>query len=92
MIQYVVEFCGQSRVMKIETIGTLEAKTHFSALLEKVQQGEIYHITKHGKIIAELKPLTEKAKKRKAGFAKDTFGETSPDFDAPLDDFSDYMK
>lgn len=78
--------------MKIETIGTLEAKTHFSFLLDKVQQGGIYHITKHGKIIAELRAVPEKKKKRKAGFSKGTFGEVPVDFDAPLDDFSDYME
>jgi prevent-host-death family protein len=36
------------------TIGTFEAKTHFSALLEKVAAGEEVTITKHGKPIARL--------------------------------------
>ena len=36
------------------TIGTFAAKTHFSALLEKVAAGEEVTITKHGKPIARL--------------------------------------
>ena len=71
--------------MKAETIGTLEAKTHFSSLLEKVQKGEVFHIAKHGKIVAELRPVSVKKKVPKAGFAKRVFGNTSPDFDEPLE-------
>jgi len=36
------------------TVGAFEAKTHFSALLEKVAAGEEVVITKHGKPIARL--------------------------------------
>jgi prevent-host-death family protein len=41
----------------MDTFGAFEAKTHFSALLEKVEQGEEIIITKHGKAIAKLVPL-----------------------------------
>ena len=37
-------------------VGTFEAKTHLSALLERVQHGEEVAITKHGKEIARLVP------------------------------------
>ena len=37
-------------------IGSYEAKTHLPRLLEDVQRGERYVITKHGKPIAELVP------------------------------------
>ena len=40
----------------MRTIGAFEAKTHFSALLEKVEQGEQVIITKHGHPIAKLVP------------------------------------
>jgi len=40
----------------IQTIGAFEAKTHFSALLQKVEQGEQVIITKHGHPIAKLIP------------------------------------
>lgn len=37
------------------TIGAFEAKTHLSELLDKVQAGQSFTITKRGKVIAELK-------------------------------------
>lgn len=40
----------------METIGAFDAKTHFSALLEKVQHGEQIVITKHGHPIAKIIP------------------------------------
>ena len=36
------------------TVGAFEAKTHFSALLDKVAEGEEVVITKHGKPVARL--------------------------------------
>lgn len=41
----------------IQTIGAFEAKTHLSALLEKVASGQSFIITKHGQAVAELKPM-----------------------------------
>ena len=38
------------------TIGAFEAKTHLSALLERVAQGESIRITRHGKPIARIVP------------------------------------
>jgi prevent-host-death family protein len=38
------------------TIGTLEAKTHFSKLLERAAAGEEITITRHGKPVARLVP------------------------------------
>lgn len=37
-------------------IGAYEAKTHFSALLNKVEKGEHVSITRHGRVIAVLAP------------------------------------
>ncbi|MEX0958523.1 MAG: type II toxin-antitoxin system prevent-host-death family antitoxin [Burkholderiales bacterium] len=39
-------------------IGAYEAKTHFPALLERVQKGEKFVITKHGRPVAELTPYS----------------------------------
>lgn len=44
----------------MDSIGAFEAKTHFSALLEKVERGEEIIITKHGKAVAKLSPLGPK--------------------------------
>ena len=38
------------------TVGACEAKTHFSALLERVVQGEEIVITRHGRAVARLVP------------------------------------
>ncbi|BBK31592.1 prevent-host-death family protein [Stella humosa] len=38
------------------TVGAFEAKTHLSALLERVSRGEEITITRHGKVVARLVP------------------------------------
>ena len=38
-------------------IGAYEAKTHLPQLLERVQKGERFVITKHGRPVAELVPI-----------------------------------
>ena len=40
----------------MEVVGAFEAKTHLSALLTRVENGETFVITKHGKPIARLIP------------------------------------
>ena len=77
--------------MQIEEIGTLEAKTNFSALLNQVLEGKSFYLTRRGKRIAELRPVAPPKHPRRAGFAKGTFTYIAPDFDAPLDDFVDYQ-
>jgi prevent-host-death family protein len=78
--------------MKVKQVGTLEAKTRLSELLTQVQRGQRFHITKHGKPIAELAPLAAETKtKRKLGFAPGLITYMAPDFDAPLEDFRQYM-
>lgn len=41
-------------------IGAYEAKTHLPKLLERIQKGERFTITKHGRPVAELVPVTRK--------------------------------
>ncbi len=36
------------------TVGTFEAKTKLSALLDQVESGEVVQITRHGKTIAKI--------------------------------------
>ena len=75
----------------MEEIGTLEAKTHLSMLLNEVLNGKSFYLTRHGKRVAELRPIQEAAKPLEAGFAKGTFTYISPNFDEPLDYFRAYM-
>ena len=41
-------------------IGAFEAKTHLPKLLERVQKGERFVITKHGHPVAELIPFRKR--------------------------------
>lgn len=60
-----------------------EAKTHFSKLLARVQNGEEIIIAKAGKPVARMVPLVNRLARRVAGSAKGRIT-ISPDFDAPL--------
>lgn len=42
------------------TIGVFEAKTHLSALIERVRRGEEIVIAKHGHPLARLVPVDER--------------------------------
>ena len=44
-------------IQSTHSVGAYEAKTHFSALLEKVESGEEITITKHGTPVARLVPI-----------------------------------
>jgi prevent-host-death family protein len=68
-----------------------EAKTHLSKLLAKVSTGEEIIIAKGNKPIAKLVQFPSEQPKRKLGSAKGQI-KIAPDFDAPLEDFQDYMK
>lgn len=41
----------------METVGAFAAKTHLSDLLERVERGERFTITRHGKPVAQLTPV-----------------------------------
>ncbi len=75
----------------VKEMGVFKAKTHFSSLLTEVAEGVTFVITKHGKRVAELRPLPQPCKKAKFGCAKGPGFYMAPDFDAPLECFKDYM-
>jgi len=41
-------------------IGAYEAKTHLPKLLERVEKGERFVITRHGRAVAELVPVARR--------------------------------
>jgi prevent-host-death family protein len=45
----------------VTSVGAYEAKTHLARLLEQVERGETITITKHGREIAKLVPVTPPA-------------------------------
>jgi len=74
-----------------DAVGVFEAKTHLSALIDQVREGRRFIITKHGEPVAELGPVSQPERRAKRGSAKSRAFRMSADFDAPLDDFADYM-
>jgi len=46
----------------METLGAFQAKTHLSALLERVAKGERFTLTRHGVPVAILAPVEPSAK------------------------------
>ncbi len=47
----------------MRTIGAYEAKTHLPSLLDQVEHGETITITKHGREVARLVPVTPPSEK-----------------------------
>ncbi|MCY4626640.1 MAG: type II toxin-antitoxin system prevent-host-death family antitoxin [Acidobacteria bacterium] len=43
-------------------IGAYEAKTHLPKLLARVQQGQRFVITRHGRPVAELRPVGSRSR------------------------------
>jgi len=60
-----------------------EAKTHFSKLIERVEQGEEVVIARAGRPVARLVPVRRRPGVRTPGRARGQIW-ISPDFDAPL--------
>jgi prevent-host-death family protein len=52
------------------TIGTFEAKTHFSQLIAEVEKGRDYTITKRGKPVARIVPIPEETENFAEGIRK----------------------
>ena len=77
--------------MSTQTVGVFYAKTHLSAILEKVSQGSSFTLTKHGHPLARIIPISEPECRPRRGLAKSSEFYMAEDFDAPLDDFEEYM-
>lgn len=75
----------------LREVGVFEAKSQLSALSELVAGGHGIFITKHGKRIAELRPVEAPRKKAKFGCAQGRGFQMAPNFDAPLDCFGDQL-
>lgn len=64
-----------------------EAKAHFSTLVRKALQGEEVVIARDNRPLVKLVPVAVQGRKPGSAKGRVTIG---ADFDAPLDDFSDY--
>ena len=67
-----------------------EAKARLSELVQKAMLGEEVIIARDNKPVAKIVPYRP-ARRRKLGSAKRKILYIAPDFDAPLEDFKDYM-
>jgi len=70
-----------------------EAQAHLSELIERLQPGEEVVILRENQPVAKL--VAEKSKARQPrvpGSAKDQILFMADDFDAPLEDFKEYME
>jgi prevent-host-death family protein len=65
------------------------AQAHLSDLIEDAIQGKEVVITKDGKAVVKLVPVSQPKPKPIFGSAKGLIS-MSEDFNAPLDDFQDY--
>ena len=67
------------------TVNIHEAKTHLSRLVEEVAAGAEVIITKAGKPIARLTPISAPVRKKRLGLLKGRI-KVPEDFNAPLDE------
>jgi prevent-host-death family protein len=68
-----------------------DAKKHLGDLIEAAVKGDEVFITKEDRPIVKLVPVGGNNKQPRFGSAKGLIT-MSDDFDAPLEDFSEYMK
>jgi antitoxin (DNA-binding transcriptional repressor) of toxin-antitoxin stability system len=73
------------------TINMEEAQAHLPKIIEGLNPGEPLVITKDGEPVATLTRPPSKLWPCKAGSAKELPHWMAPDFDAPLEDFGDYV-
>lgn len=68
-----------------------EAKTHLSKLIQRALEGEEIIIAKGKQPMVQLVVVPEMRQKRRTGGAQEVILDMAEDFDAPLDDFAEYM-
>lgn len=69
-----------------------EAKTNLSKLIRLALAGEEVIIARGDLPVVKLTPLVEEKPQRRAGGAAEVILYISDDFDAPLEDFAEYME
>ena len=77
--------------MEPTDIGAFEAKTRLSELLDRVARGQVYRITKRGKPVAELRPVTAIGRRPRFGSDKGRIV-IRDEFDDPLPDMAEYSR
>jgi antitoxin (DNA-binding transcriptional repressor) of toxin-antitoxin stability system len=84
---------GDIRESTMTTVTVEEAQAQLARLIENLQPGEVITITRDEKPLARLTGADEVPKApRKLGTLRGTVRSVASDFDAPLDEFADYME
>ena len=79
-------------MMTMSTVTLDEAKAHLDELIVRLQPGEEILITDHGQPLAQIRKADRTSWPCKAGSYRRAEFWMAPDFDAPLDDFKEYME
>ena len=75
------------------TISVEEAQTRLSEVIQQLTPGEELVITENDRPVARLTATTWPERgPRPPGFLRGSVLYMAPDFDAPLDDFTEYME
>ncbi len=72
-------------------IPVAEAKARFSELVKRAQAGEEIVVTRHGKPVARVVPAAVENELPRIGALKGLI-RIADDFDAPLEEFAEYLK
>jgi prevent-host-death family protein len=73
-------------------LGIFDTKTRLSEIIQTVEHGQVYYITKRGKRVAELRPIRPEKARLVPGCAKNDAYYMAPDFDETPADFDDYTQ
>lgn len=76
----------------MSTVTLFEAQAHLQQLIEGLKPGESILIVKNGETLAELRRQPRTTWPCKAGSAAGKILFMADDFDAPLEDFREYME
>lgn len=74
------------------TVTLADAQTHLGELIERLTPGEELLIAKEGQPLAKLVRSPRTSWPCRAGLAADKILWIAPDFDAPLEEFREYME
>ncbi len=75
----------------MDSVTIEEAQAKLSEIIEHLQPGQEITITDHCQPLAQVKKAERTSWPCRAGTAKDKILWTAPDFDAPIEDFKEYV-
>ena len=74
------------------TVSIEEAQAKLPEIIQRLRPGEEITITDQGEPLAQVKRANRNSWPCQAGTAKDKILWIAPDFDAPLEDFEEYVE